>query len=178
MNVPIPLARPWLGEAEAEAARATVLSGWVMQGPKVAEFERCFADYVGASHACAVSSGTAALILALKAVGVGHGDVVLTVSHSFIATANAIRACGAEPVFVDIELTGYNLDPKALARVLGSECRRDGEFLAGDCHVNHVDFAALAKQKRLGLGVPARFGVAIVHACFQERVYGRNQNLV
>jgi len=129
MNVPIPLARPWLGEAEAEAARATVLSGWVMQGPKVAEFERCFADYVGASHACAVSSGTAALILALKAVGVGHGDVVLTVSHSFIATANAIRACGAEPVFVDIELTGYNLDPKALARVLGSECRRDGESL-------------------------------------------------
>ena len=123
----IPLARPWLGEAEADAARATVLSGWVMQGPKVAEFERQFAGHVGANHACAVSSGTAALVLALKAVGVNHGDVVLTVSHSFIATANAIRACGAEPVFIDIEPKGYNIDPVALAAVLGDQCRREGE---------------------------------------------------
>jgi perosamine synthetase len=127
--VTIPLTRSWLVEAEADAARATVLSGWVMQGPKVAEFERHFAGYVGASHACAVSSGTAALVLALKAVGVGHGDVVLTVSHSFIATANAIRACGAEPVFIDIEPAGYNIDPVALARVLGDQCRREGESL-------------------------------------------------
>lgn len=125
----IPLARPWLGEAEADAARATVLSGWVMQGQKVAEFERQFAGHVGASHACAVSSGTAALVLALKAVGVGHGDVVLTVSHSFIATANAIRACGAEPVFIDIEPAGYNIDPADLARVLGAQCRREGDSL-------------------------------------------------
>lgn len=125
----IPLARPWLGETEADAARATVLSGWVMQGPKVAEFERQFAGYVGAGHACAVSSGTAALVLAMKAVGVGHGDVVLTVSHSFIATANAIRACGAEPVFIDIEPVGYNMDVAALARLLGDQCRRDGDGL-------------------------------------------------
>jgi dTDP-4-amino-4,6-dideoxygalactose transaminase len=125
----IPLARPWLGEAEADAARATVLSGWVMQGPKVAEFEQQFAEYVGAGHACAVSSGTAALVLALKAVGVGHGDVVLTVSHSFIATANAIRACGAEPVFIDIEPAGYNMDVAALARLLADQCRRDGDGL-------------------------------------------------
>lgn len=125
----IPLARPWLGEAEADAARAVVLSGWVMQGPKVAEFEQHFAEYVGSDYACAVSSGTAALVLALKAVGVGHGDVVLTVSHSFIATANAIRACGAEPVFVDIESGGYNVDASALAGVLRDQCRKSGEAL-------------------------------------------------
>ena len=129
MKAPIPISRPWLGEAEAEASRAVVLSGWVMQGPKVAEFERRFAEFIGVSHACAVSSGTAALILALKAVGVGSGDVVLTVSHSFIATANAVRACGAEPVFVDIERSGYNMDPVALEHVLSNECLCDGDAL-------------------------------------------------
>ena len=132
MSRPIPIARPWLGEAEAEAARAVVLSGWVMQGPKVAEFERRFAEFVGASHACAVSSGTAALILALKAIGVNHGDVVLTVSHSFIATANVIRACGAEPVFVDIERAGYNMDPASLGKILAEQCRRDDGVLFYD----------------------------------------------
>jgi perosamine synthetase len=129
MTGTIPLAKPWLGEAEAEAARATVLSGWVMQGSKVAEFERQFANFVNASHACAVSSGTAALILALKAVGVKNGDVVLTVSHSFIATANAIRACGAEPVFIDIEPVGYNVDPAVMSRVIEHDCYRDGNTL-------------------------------------------------
>lgn len=129
MTGTIPLAKPWLGEAEAEAARATVLSGWLVQGSRVAEFERQFANYLNASHACAVSSGTAALILALKAVGVGSGDVVLTVSHSFIATANAIRACGAEPVFIDIEPVGYNIDPTAMSRVIEHDCYRDGDTL-------------------------------------------------
>lgn len=122
MTAAIPIARPWLGEAEADAARAVVMSGWVMQGAKVATFERSFAEFVGANHACAVSSGTAALILALKAVGVSIGDVVLTVSHSFIATANAVRACGAEPIFVDIETSGYNIDPAALEETLTAKC--------------------------------------------------------
>src|SRR3569623_197864 len=126
---PIPIARPWLGEAEADVARAVVLSGWVMQGPKVLAFERRFAEMVGASHACAVANGTAASILALKAVGGGHGDGVLTVSHSFIATANAVRACDAEPVFVDIAANSYNMDVAALERVLASECRREDDNL-------------------------------------------------
>src|SRR5205814_1865132 len=99
----IPIARPWLGESEAEAARRAILSGWVTQGPEVAAFEAEFAESVGAPHACAVSSCTAALHLALLAVGVSPCDEVITVSHSFIATANAIRYCGATPVFVDIE---------------------------------------------------------------------------
>ena len=81
------------------------------QGPEVAAFEREFAAYVGAPHACAVSNCTTALHLALLAVGVGPGDEVITVSHSFIATANAIRYCGAMPVFVDIDPDTYNIDP-------------------------------------------------------------------
>ena len=100
----IPVARPWLDERDADAARRAILSGWVTQGPEVAAFEREFAAAVGAPHACAVSSCTTALHLALLAVGVGPGDEVMTVSHSFIATANAVRYCGATPVFVDVDL--------------------------------------------------------------------------
>ena len=107
----IPLARPEMGEAEVEAARRVILSGWTTQGPEVAAFEREFADFVGAEHACAVSSCTTALHLALLVAGVRPGDEVVTASHSYIATANAIRYCGAVPVFVDIEAGGFNLDP-------------------------------------------------------------------
>src|SRR5512146_1117963 len=99
----IPLAKPWLGEPEAEAARRPLLSGWVTQGPEVAAFEHEFAMYVGAGHACAVSSCTTALHLALVGIGVQPGDEVITVSHSFIATANSVRYCGAIPVFIDIQ---------------------------------------------------------------------------
>lgn len=110
----IPLIKPALGEAEAEAARRAILSGWVTQGPEVAAFEAEFAAYVGSSFACAVSNCTTALHLALLTVGVGPGDEVVTVSHTYIATANAVRYCGAEPVFTDIEPDGFNIDPLLL----------------------------------------------------------------
>jgi dTDP-4-amino-4,6-dideoxygalactose transaminase len=110
-TVPIPVARPWLDERDAEAARRAILSGWVTQGPEVASFEGEFAAAVGAPHACAVSSCTTALHLALLAVGVGPGDEVITVSHSFIATANAVRYCNATPVFVDVTADTFNIDP-------------------------------------------------------------------
>ena len=111
----IPVARPWLDERDADAARRAILSGWVTQGPEVAAFEREFAEAVGATHACAVSSCTTALHLALAALGVGPGDEVVTVSHSFIATANAVRYCGATPVFVDIEAETLNINPHGVA---------------------------------------------------------------
>src|SRR5512145_2959413 len=110
----IPITKPLLGENEAEATRRVILSGWTSQGLEVAAFEKEFAEYVGAPYACAVSSCTTALHLALLAVGVQPGDEVITVSHSYIATANSIRYCGAKPVFVDIEPDTFNIDPKLI----------------------------------------------------------------
>jgi perosamine synthetase len=109
MNVPI--ARPSFGRLEEEAVIEVLRSGWVSQGPRVAEFERQFAEYTGAAHAIAVSSCTTALHLALVAVGVKPGDEVICPSLSFIATANAIAYAGATPVFVDVDRSTYNLDP-------------------------------------------------------------------
>ena len=123
----IPFAKPFLGEEEAAAGKKAILSGWVTQGPKVKEFEDAFAAHVGSPHACAVSSCTAALHLALNTVGVGQGDVVLTVSHSFIATANTIRYGGAEPVFIDIDPDTFNMSPGSLEKCLSEDCEvRDG----------------------------------------------------
>jgi perosamine synthetase len=119
----VPVARPLLGDEEVQAAGRAILSGWVTQGPEVAAFEQEFAAFVGAPHACAVSSGTTALHLALLAVGVQPGDEVITVSHSFIATANSIRYCGAKPVFVDIDLATFNLDPRQIEASISNRTR-------------------------------------------------------
>lgn len=112
-----------MGEEEAQAARRPLLSGWVMQGPEVAAFENEFAAYVNAPHACAVSSGTAALHLALLAAGVQSGDEVVTVSHSFIATANSIRYCSAIPVFVDIDPHTLNIEPALVEHAITPRTR-------------------------------------------------------
>ncbi|MFE1337086.1 DegT/DnrJ/EryC1/StrS family aminotransferase [Streptomyces sp. NPDC058733] len=113
----IPVMIPWLGEEEAKAASDAVLSGWVAQGPRVAAFERAFAERVGAEHAVAVSSCTTALHLSLVALGLGPGDEVVVPSLSFIATANAVRYVGAEPVFADVEEATGNLTPATVDAV-------------------------------------------------------------
>ena len=109
--IKVPITRPALGKAEADAVSRVVKSGWIFQGPEVAAFETELAAAVDAPEAVAVSSGTTALELVLRALGVGPGDEVITVSHSFIATANAIVATGARPVFVDVERDTFSMDP-------------------------------------------------------------------
>ncbi|MGW3138559.1 DegT/DnrJ/EryC1/StrS family aminotransferase [Streptomyces sp. NPDC001139] len=119
----IPVMIPWLGEEEAKAASDAVLSGWVAQGPRVAEFERAFAERVGAEHGIAVSSCTTALHLCLVALGLGPGDEVVVPSLSFIATANAVRYVGAEPVFADVDLATGNLTPATVDAVRTARTR-------------------------------------------------------
>ncbi len=111
----VPLARPVLGEAEERAVLEVLRSGVLSLGPKVPEFERRFAQRLGVPHASAVSSGTAGLHLALRAVGVTDGDEVVTSPMSFVASANAIVYERATPVFADIDARTLNLDPQAAA---------------------------------------------------------------
>jgi perosamine synthetase len=107
----IPLARPVLGEEEERAVIEVLRSGQLSLGPRLGEFERGFADFIGAPAASAVSSGTAGLHLALRAVGVGEGDEVVTSPFSFVASSNAILYERATPVFADIDPVTLNLDP-------------------------------------------------------------------
>lgn len=115
--------RPWIGDEEAAAAAAAVSSGWVAQGPRVAEFEEAFAAAVGSGHAVAVSSCTAALHLSLVAAGIGPGDEVVVPSLSFIATANAARYVGAVPVFADVDEATQNLTPATVEPCLTRRTR-------------------------------------------------------
>jgi dTDP-4-amino-4,6-dideoxygalactose transaminase len=114
----IPVIRPWLGEQEAEAAASAVRSGWVAQGPRVAEFEAAFASSAGAAHGVAVSSCTTGLHLALHLLGIGPGDEVIVPSFSFIATANAAHYVGATPVFADVDPATGNLTPESISAVV------------------------------------------------------------
>jgi perosamine synthetase len=115
---PIPLAKPVIGEAEERAVLEVLRSGHLSLGPRVPAFERAFAQRVGAPHASAVSSGTAGLHLALRAIGVEEGDEVVTSPLSFVASANAILYERARPVFADIDAVTLNLDPSAAQAAL------------------------------------------------------------
>jgi perosamine synthetase len=123
MDEPIPLARPVLGEQEERAAVEVLRSGQLSLGPRLSEFERLFAQHVGAPHACAVSSGTAGLHLALRAAGVGEGDEVITSPLSFVASANVALYERARPVFADIDPVTLNLDPAAAAAAVTPRTR-------------------------------------------------------
>jgi perosamine synthetase len=145
----IPVAKPTLGEEEAAAARRAILSGWVVMGPEVEAFEREFAALMGAERAVACSSGTAALHLAFMALDLGPGDEVITVSHSFIATANAVRYVGATPVFVDVEPETGNINPDLVPPAITPKTRAilAVHQLGMPCDLPRL--AAIAREHRL-----------------------------
>ncbi len=114
----LPFALPLIGEDEINEVVDTLRSGWLTTGPKTATFEKDFAEFVEAKHALAVNSATSGLHLALEAVGVGPGDVVITTTYTFTATAEVIRYLGADPVLVDIDPNTFNMNPYLLRKAL------------------------------------------------------------
>lgn len=171
---PIALAKPSFDTREEEKVLAALRSGWVAQGPLVAEFERCTAERVGAAEGVATTSCTTALFLALHALSIGPGDEVLVPSLSFIASANAIVHCGATPVFVDVDPRTYNLDPAQVEAGLGPRTRA---IMAVHQVGLPADLAELAR-------IAGNNGVALVEdaACaigstYQGRPIGSHGNL-
>ncbi|MGB7681851.1 MAG: DegT/DnrJ/EryC1/StrS aminotransferase family protein, partial [Candidatus Acidiferrales bacterium] len=119
----IPFHRASLGEEEVHAVSEVIRNGWLTMGPRTFEFEEQFARYVGARHAIAVSTGTAALHLSLEAAGLGPGDEVIVPTTTFTATAEAVTYLGARPVLADIDPVTMNLDPEEVARRITSNTR-------------------------------------------------------
>lgn len=147
----IRIAQPLLGEEEERAVLAVLRSGQLAQGPVVRRFEEEFARYIGVREAVAVSSGTAALQVALLAHGIGPGDEVITTPFTFAATANAVLATGARPVFADVSAEDFNLDPARAAERIGERTRA---LLPVHLYGQPADMdalAALARQHGLAL---------------------------
>lgn len=108
--------KPCIGEDEVQAVREVLLSGWLGLGPKTAEFEKRFATYIGTRHAVGVNSATSALDLALKLLGVHHGDEVIVPTMTFVSTAHVVAYNLATPIFADIDPMTMNIDLEDLAR--------------------------------------------------------------
>ncbi len=119
----IPISKPIIGDEEKAAVMAVLDSGMLVQGGRVHALEDLFAQLIGVRHAVAVSSGTAALQLALQAHGIGPGDEVITSPFSFVATANSIISVGATPVFADVDEETFNLDPTRVEELIGPKTK-------------------------------------------------------
>lgn len=117
-DIKVPIAKPIIGEEEIENVVEVLKSGMIAQGPKVMEFEEKFANWIGAKYGIATNSGTSALHVALLACGIGEGDEVITTPFTFIASGNAIVYTGATPVFADIDLDTYTIDPDSIENLI------------------------------------------------------------
>ena len=157
---PIPYGRQTITEADLQAVRETLLSDFLTQGPKVAEFETAFAAYVGARYAVAVSNGTAALHLCALALGVAPGQRVITTPITFAASANCVRYCGGEVFFVDIDPATALLDLAAVRRLLEAHPK---SYFHG---LIPVDFAGLPVNLAEARALADEFGLWIIEdAC-------------
>ncbi|WP_213806337.1 DegT/DnrJ/EryC1/StrS family aminotransferase [Granulicella sp. dw_53] len=148
----IPVARPYIGVDEERAVVEVLRSGWVTQGPRVAEFEIKFSEYTGCKYAVAVSSCTTALHLALLAAGIRTEDEVICPSLSFIATANSITYTGATPVFADIDPNTYNLDPAKIEEAISPKTKA----------ILVVHQVGLPAEMKLILEVAAKHGLTVI----------------
>lgn len=148
----LPFALPDTGEAEIEQVASAIRSGWVTTGPKTAELEAAFAVYVGARHAVAVNSGTAAMHLALEAIGLREGDEVITTPYTFAATAEVVRYFQARPVLVDVDPRTMNIDPSRIEAAISSRTRA----------ILPVHLAGLAAPMDEILGIAERRGLKVV----------------
>jgi perosamine synthetase len=160
----IPLARPVLGEPEEQAVIEVLRSGQLSLGPRLAEFERLFAAHIGARCASAVSSGTAGLHLALRAVGVGEGEEVVTSPFSFVASANAVLYERARPVFADIDPVTLNLDPEAARAAIGPRTKAILPVHIFGYPADMIAFEKLADTHALGLVEDACEALGATHA--------------
>ena len=145
----IAFARPFFGAEEEAAAAAVIRSGWVVGGPRLAEFEQRFAALCGAEHAIGVSSWTTGGFLVLKAMGLAPGDEVIVPSLTFIASVNVISHCGATPVFADIDPLTYNVDPDDVERRIGPRTRAilPVDQIGLPCEIDRI--MAIADRHRL-----------------------------
>jgi dTDP-4-amino-4,6-dideoxygalactose transaminase len=185
MQTPVRFAPPSIGQAEIDAVVETLRGGWLTSGPKTLAFEKAFAERIGCEHAIAVSSCTAGLTLALYALGIGPGDKVATSVLTFTATVEAIVACGAEPVLLDIEPDTLNLDIGALQSALlaqpairavmpihhaGQACRMDEiKALCRPRGVAVVEDAAHALPTRYGGRMIGTVGDATVFSFYANK---------
>ena len=153
----IPIARPQMGAEEKELVWSAMEAGALAQGPRVAELERRFADFIGVTQAVATSSGTTALHLALLGYGIGPGDEVVTVPFTFIASANSILFTGARPVFVDIDAASYTIDVAQIERAITPRTRA---IMPVSLYGNPAEMDAIGE-------IAERHGLAIVEDAAQ-----------
>jgi dTDP-4-amino-4,6-dideoxygalactose transaminase len=149
---PVAFSQPFIGIEEIDEVTATLSSGWLTTGARVREFERAFADYIGAPHAVAVNSCTAALHLSLLSAGVGPGDEVITTPLTFCATANTIIHAGATPVFADVDRQTGNISPACIEAAITPRTRA----------VVPVHYAGRAADVTAIQLIAARHGLAVI----------------
>jgi len=157
----IRLTVPSIDEEDLEAVRQAIASGFLVQGPRVAEFEESVAHKVGARHAIAVANGTCALHLALASLGVEAGDLCVVPAYSWVATANVVEHCGAQPLFVDIDYRTFNIDVARLEEQLASLMSNPDTARRTKAVIPVHAFGLMADMRAIG-EVCARWGVPVV----------------